>query len=421
MSSTTDRILDLIDAGLQSSEEHGYEPGAQAEIESEWCARCRRHRRAEGIEMCEGCRAFLLGDSTEDPAAVNDDFELVNGRGEIVGAFTPVRVQRQSDVFPVVQHGQQLLPAAVPEDHMTACRALGVDENNARRLWREELAAAEPDDGLGVVRDRTLARSSLLAAGREPGPPGRQGDEWRRRCDPNLYRRVIDRLERREDGQIWASGEIDTFTAADPAPTTRWQAVAHRHLGDCFDELASLAGPVRQGEPIIVVADDIGEAMRLLSGDPTRGPIFGLPERMRNGLLVMSPNDALARYSERGTIAPAAWFLTDGQVRVAECWVCGGPVSWVEIDDGYWWDRPLGSIALIPRPAPMTLAPCGHSTSHVASSDDPAACLYQITIYDSTHLAKVASWLAAWAYWIAGEVPERGPRLATAERITSTL
>lgn len=301
MSSATDRILELIDAGLQSSDEHGYPAGAVAEPDTSLCLRCGQHERVQGIEMCEGCRAFLLGDSSDDPAAVNDDFELVNGYGEVVG--------------------------------------------------------------------------------------------------------TIDHVERHENGQIWASGEIDTFTAADPAPTTRWQDEARRHLGDCFDELTSLAAPARQGEPIIVVADDVEEVTRLLSGDPS-ACVVGLPVRVLGGLVMESPDMAFAGSREYGTSAAGAWFLANGSVWVSECWVCGCPAHL----DGY------------PRdPQRMTLSPCGHSMSDVDTSNDPSACLYQVTIYDSTHLAKVASWLAAWASWIAGEVPEPGPRLATAQRITSTL
>lgn len=62
--SATDRILDLLDAGLQSSAETGY--GTDRDTTA--CARCLRNSPAEGGDLCPGCRAFLLGDAAEDPA-----------------------------------------------------------------------------------------------------------------------------------------------------------------------------------------------------------------------------------------------------------------------------------------------------------------------------------------------------------------
>jgi hypothetical protein len=53
------RILDLIDAGLQSSDETDYG------FDGEGCIRCRA--KVEEGDFCPGCRAFLLEDSDEDP------------------------------------------------------------------------------------------------------------------------------------------------------------------------------------------------------------------------------------------------------------------------------------------------------------------------------------------------------------------
>lgn len=57
-----DDILDLIDAGLQSSTEHGYGTDPNPDL----CARRCGNKPADG-DLCAGCRAFLLGDSDEDP------------------------------------------------------------------------------------------------------------------------------------------------------------------------------------------------------------------------------------------------------------------------------------------------------------------------------------------------------------------
>lgn len=65
MSERIDDILDLIDGGLQTSPEHGY-----GRDHTDLCARCQHHDPAEGGDLCEGCRAFLLGDTDDDPAEV---------------------------------------------------------------------------------------------------------------------------------------------------------------------------------------------------------------------------------------------------------------------------------------------------------------------------------------------------------------
>lgn len=61
--STTDRILGVIDAGLQHSDEVSYGTDHSPDL----CARCQKLEPATGGDLCEGCRAFLLGDSEQDP------------------------------------------------------------------------------------------------------------------------------------------------------------------------------------------------------------------------------------------------------------------------------------------------------------------------------------------------------------------
>jgi hypothetical protein len=62
--SSVDRILEAIDVGLQRESGADY---AASVGDPSMCARCQRHEPSDG-EMCSGCRAFLLGDSDEDPA-----------------------------------------------------------------------------------------------------------------------------------------------------------------------------------------------------------------------------------------------------------------------------------------------------------------------------------------------------------------
>lgn len=67
----TDRILDLIDNGLQSSHEPACDAGSP-----DLCARCQCHEPAEGGDLCAGCRAWILEDSNEDPANLEPKGEI---------------------------------------------------------------------------------------------------------------------------------------------------------------------------------------------------------------------------------------------------------------------------------------------------------------------------------------------------------
>lgn len=75
---TADRILSLIDAGLQSSDETGY--GTDRAPDSTLCARCQLTEPVEGGDLCLVCRAFLLGDSDQDPTTRSPHGFPVYGR-----------------------------------------------------------------------------------------------------------------------------------------------------------------------------------------------------------------------------------------------------------------------------------------------------------------------------------------------------
>jgi hypothetical protein len=64
VSDEVDRILDILDVGLQTSAEHGYGTDDRNGL----CARCQRNDPMPEGDLCAGCRAFLLGDSDDDPA-----------------------------------------------------------------------------------------------------------------------------------------------------------------------------------------------------------------------------------------------------------------------------------------------------------------------------------------------------------------
>lgn len=62
-----DRILDLLDNPTQDSNEASYGGTAQDGD----CWRCQRHPAATGSDsgLCDGCRTYMLGDTSHDPAA----------------------------------------------------------------------------------------------------------------------------------------------------------------------------------------------------------------------------------------------------------------------------------------------------------------------------------------------------------------
>lgn len=73
MSERLSRVLDVIDAGLQTPmPDPTY--GEVSPTVSQRCARCERHDPVEGGDLCEGCRSFLLGDSNDDPNAWIDTY-----------------------------------------------------------------------------------------------------------------------------------------------------------------------------------------------------------------------------------------------------------------------------------------------------------------------------------------------------------
>lgn len=58
------KVLAALDAGLQSS----FETGTTTDHVPDRCARCQVREHAEDADLCTSCRAYLLGDSDEDPS-----------------------------------------------------------------------------------------------------------------------------------------------------------------------------------------------------------------------------------------------------------------------------------------------------------------------------------------------------------------
>lgn len=93
---TTDRILDVIDAGLQSSPEPGYgtdhTPGM--------CARCQHTELTDG-DLCSPCRAFLLGDTDKDQRRGMTPDEAAAQMQALADAIVPA-IERVLDGFRTV-------------------------------------------------------------------------------------------------------------------------------------------------------------------------------------------------------------------------------------------------------------------------------------------------------------------------------
>lgn len=64
MSAELERVLEVLDVGLQKSGETGFSTDF-----TDWCARCQLEDPLPDADLCAGCRAFLLGDTDDDPAA----------------------------------------------------------------------------------------------------------------------------------------------------------------------------------------------------------------------------------------------------------------------------------------------------------------------------------------------------------------
>lgn len=90
---SVDDILDVIDAGLQSSAEGGMDVG-----DPELCVRCQATAPVVDGDLCVGCRAFLLDDSDVDPAR-RDRWALDEQAAFTEGEFAQLLYDRISDVY----------------------------------------------------------------------------------------------------------------------------------------------------------------------------------------------------------------------------------------------------------------------------------------------------------------------------------
>lgn len=148
--SALDRVLEVLDAGPQSSSETGARLG-----DPHRCARCLATDRAPQSEFCAECRAFLLEDSTEDPVKeeLNPriaviDFDGADGTNHL-STVAQIIVSFGNDVLAAVFATIAQLPVEFVElaaelDNVVAVgQALGLSEERCKELVDEELERCE--------------------------------------------------------------------------------------------------------------------------------------------------------------------------------------------------------------------------------------------------------------------------------------
>jgi len=153
VSERADRILEVLDSGLQASTETGFGTDRAPDA----CARCQLHAPVKGGDLCEGCRAFLLGDVDDDPAhrAIEEYIYA-----EFAGRFADVadravigdRHAQHTHAYIVYE-----VPAMTMDDFAAVIAVFGVAAETIRDLF-DGLATAFGE----VVRPMAEAIAALL-------------------------------------------------------------------------------------------------------------------------------------------------------------------------------------------------------------------------------------------------------------------
>jgi len=78
MTARIERILTILDAGLQ----HSAESGSRIEDRPRCCVRCQVATAPPGRDFCRECRAFLRGTTDGTETAAETDAELPMGQLE---------------------------------------------------------------------------------------------------------------------------------------------------------------------------------------------------------------------------------------------------------------------------------------------------------------------------------------------------
>jgi hypothetical protein len=168
---TTDRILAVIDAGLQTPVPDPTFGEVSPAVDG-GCARCGVEPAADS-EFCGGCRAFLLGDSDVDPLAVRLP-EVEAAGAALAQAFqtigqAAVEVSRQVTAW-FRGLSPEVREILVEYDRLcVTAQAIGLSRDRAQEILDEELdrAVETPEDArTALVRARVRIYAEAL------GPSG---------------------------------------------------------------------------------------------------------------------------------------------------------------------------------------------------------------------------------------------------------
>lgn len=153
---TVDRILDIIDAGLQTPVE---DPtfGEVSPVVHDRCVRCQVRACVEESDFCVSCRAALLGD--ESPTATPEDIDVViQACGQLAQDLaavmastveaTTAAIRRMAEAFESAGPIEPWLPVEVWE---LAAKADPVQRARARRARPEVCPRHGPTRG-GLCR-----------------------------------------------------------------------------------------------------------------------------------------------------------------------------------------------------------------------------------------------------------------------------
>ena len=113
-----DRALAAIDAGLQTSAEHGY----GTDHWPDQCARCQQHPPVADGSLCAGCRTYLLGDTDTDPRAtwVPRPGTMEADAAELQRAVRELATALAAAMAPIIEAFQRVAEALASAGHSVA-------------------------------------------------------------------------------------------------------------------------------------------------------------------------------------------------------------------------------------------------------------------------------------------------------------
>lgn len=170
-SSKVDRILETIDAGLQTPVP---DPtfGEVSPVNNGRCARCQQHEAADG-DLCPGCRAYLLGDSDDDPVvSTNRSWISHEVWDEVRWEVDPERI---AAIHAMVERAAVSVADWALQYGSVMVSALREASAAAASEWTISVDLSDPDER-GAFRTYSLELSPLPPIDLSPLPSLQLGD-----------------------------------------------------------------------------------------------------------------------------------------------------------------------------------------------------------------------------------------------------